>query len=72
MKKRVVGRIPMKVTAELPGGEPFLLTTVYLDLVAGQDGAQGAGVYTIAADLQEISRTIRTIFESHDIIEGEQ
>lgn len=70
--KRMVGRIPMEVTAHLPGGEPFKLTTVHLDLVATAEGATGAGVYTIGADLQEIARTIRTIFEAHDDLGGEE
>lgn len=65
---RKVGSVPMQITAQIPGGEPFPLARVHLDLVAGRTGAQGGPVYEIAADLAEIRQTIETIFAAEEQI----
>ena len=62
---KTVGQVPMKITAQIPGGEPFPLGTVHLDLVVRNAGYNGSPVYEIGADLNKIRRTIETIFASH-------
>lgn len=67
-EQRKVGSVPMQITAHIPGGEPFPLARVSLDLVAGRTSAQGGPVYEIGANLDEIRKTIETIFAAEERI----